>query len=527
MSLKRGVCALVVWGAAALLWSGIGPTRAAATAFDQDRSVQSTELASESEARAVCSACHLFPPPDILPRSMWRDSVARMWLLQQGLSEPAGPAGTAGRMVNLPPEMQRVVGYYVANAPEQLPPPTPWPDADANAFVVKTYSPPGSPVAPAVSHVRALDLQGNGLRIVASDMRYGTILVGAPKDPTGGLEAVAGAPHPAHFAPTDLDRDGVNDLLIADLGQYLPADHTDGAIGWLRGTKGANYTGLTLDGWPRVADVEAGDFNGDGRLDLAVAAFGWRKVGRMSVLANNTVDYSRPSFVEHVIDPRPGGIHAVPVDINGDGRLDIIGLIAQQFETVVAYINTGRGFTFDPQVIYTAPHPNWGSSGIQVVDLDADGDLDVLYTHGDTFDDQIIKPYHGIMWLENKGQYPFEAHPLADLPGAFAAKAGDLDGDGDLDIVACSFIARGSNLDESNMPSLVWLEQVKRGVFVRHTLERRPPRHATLDVADVDGDGDLDILVGNFISESRHAPWVEVWLNRRTDGGTGVMKNEE
>jgi FG-GAP-like repeat len=234
----------------------------------------------------------------------------------------------------------------------------------------------------------------------------------------------------------------------------------------------------------------------------------------MSVLENGTLDYNQPSFNEHVMDQRPGGIHAVPVDLNGDGRLDIVGLLAQQFETVVAYINTGKAFTFDPRVIYTAPHPNWGSSGIEVVDMDGDGDLDVVLTHGDTFDDQIIKPYHGVQWLENTGRFPFEARTLAELPGVFAAKPGDVDGDGDLDVVACAFIAGGSNLDESNMPALVWLEQVKPGEFARRTLARRAPRHATLDLADVEGDGDIDIVVGNFTNDSRDIPWVELWENR-------------
>ena len=68
--------------------------------------------------------------------------------------------------------------------------------------------------------------------------------------------------------------------------------------------------------------------------------------------------------------------------------MDFVVLLAQEHETVLAYLNKGRGdFTFDQKAIYAAPHPNWGSSGIQLVDLDKDGDLDVLLTHGDTWDD--------------------------------------------------------------------------------------------------------------------------------------------
>jgi hypothetical protein len=210
----------------------------------------------------------------------------------------------------------------------------------------------------------------------------------------------------------------------------------------------------------------------------------------------------------------------IPVDLNRDGRIDLVSLLAQEHETAVAYLNNGD-FAFAQKVIYTAPHPNWGSSGLQAVDLDADGDLDFVLTHGDTFDDWLVKPYHGIQWLENTGGYPFVEHTLAQMPGVLPSRAADLDGDGDMDIAACALLAGGSDVDEKTLPALIWLEQIKRGVFARHTIEMGTPRHATLDIGDIDGDGAPDIVVGNCSSGTPLA-WVEVWMNQAKTSRKGA-----
>jgi hypothetical protein len=473
--------------------------------------------AGEESARRLCVTCHAFPPPDVLPRSMWRDEVVRMHLLMTGQPQPPGPPGSAHGGVALPPEMSAVAEYYEAAAPEKLPPGPGWPAVSGKLpFARRTAKAADPSTPPAVANVRLVDLNGDGrLEVVASDMREGAILSGRPYDATPVMTRIAGTPHPAHIEPTDFDGDGIVDFLVGDLGTFLPADHDRGAVVWLRGQKEGPYLPLSLDGWPRVSDVRAADLDGDGKRDLAVAAFGWRRTGHLTILKNDTTDYMRPSFLPVKVDPRTGAIHAEPVDLNGDRHMDLVVLFAQEHETVVVFLNRGAGLAFDAQAIYTAPHPNWGSSGIQVVDLDADGDMDVLLTHGDTFDDEVVKPYHGIQWLENRGTFPFTEHRLAYMPGVHRAQAADLDGDGDLDIVASALLSAPAN-ETRELPSVVWLEQVRPRVFERHTLELGRPYHATLDTGDFDQDGDVDFVVGRFTfggQEQSEAGSVEIWEN--------------
>jgi len=478
--------------------------------------------AEEQQARTACAPCHAFPPPDILPKSAWRDEFVRMHFIRENRMPPVGPPGTLAR-VELPADFAAALPYFLSRAPERLPAPERWPDAAASpvGFVRHSLTMPQMPATPAVSNLRLVDVDGDKrLDVLGADMRQGVIFTGRPDKP-GPLSVIASIPHPAHVTLTDVDKDGVNDLLVGDLGTFFPEDHKQGAVIWLRGLASGKFGAFWLDGWPRVASVDAADFNADGKLDIAVAAFGWRKTGSVAVLENRSTSGSQPSFTTHTIDTRTGSIDTVPADLNGDGRIDFITLLAQEHETVVAYLNKG-GFAFEQKVIYAAPHPNWGSSGIEVADLDGDGDLDVILTHGDTFDDGLVKPYHGIQWLENTGGYPYADHTLAQMPGVLPSRAADLDGDGDLDIAACALLAGGSDADESILPALIWLEQTRRGTFVRHTIEMGTPRHATLDVADVDGDGAADIVVGNFSINAPMAAWVDVWLNQRKKKGGRV-----
>jgi cytochrome c5 len=471
---------------------------------------------ADKEAQALvqryCVACHAAPAPDVLPRSAWKPSIEKMAYLFEGKPMPGW--GQAPPIVTLGDDWKRILAYFEANAPAALPSPEPWPAPAASARFER--HPIGWSQAlteePGVSNVAVQDLDGDGKpEILAADMRQGAVL----ETRAGATDAaqIASVPNPSHVTPVDLDGDKRLDLLIADLGQFFPGDHEKGAVGWARGTAAGFAPVVRWDGFPRVADAQAGDFDGDGRLDVAVAAFGWRAKGNVTVMLNRTVDWAKPAWERVVLDARPGAVAVAVTDLNGDKTLDVVAFLAQEHEEVLFYPGDGKG-GFGLEKLFKAPHPNWGSTGLTLVDLDRDGDTDILLSNGDMFDDQLLKPYHSIGWLENQGRMKFAFRTLAHLPGVHKAVAADLDGDGDLDVAAAALTAAVAPSVAATLPSLVWLEQVKPGRWEKRTIEVGNPTHATLAAADVDGDGDVDLVTGTLAVAGKAKAWIDVWENR-------------
>jgi hypothetical protein len=484
-----------------------------------------------------CTKCHVQPPPEYVPRGMWRFRIQEM--AERSMTGTGVPKGEESLLWQQ--DLDGIIRYFESHAPRMLPLPPLWPEDDGGLrFRKHMLSPPGNAPLPVVSNVRFFDLEGDGkLWVVACDMGRGSVFIADPRKPEEGLHQIAILANPAHAEMVDLDKDGKQDLLIADLGEYLPADHEKGAIVWLRQTGPLQFeTRPLIEHIPRNADVQAADFDGDGDLDLVVASYGFRKVGGVFYYENETTDWAQPKFTEYTLDARPGPIHVPIADLNGDGRPDFVALLAQQYEHVVAFLNRGPGRGFRQETIFRAITPVWGSSGIQLVDLDKDGDLDVLMTNGDTLDDFTIRPFHGVRWFENRGEYPWVQHDLVAMPGVHRAQAVDIDGDGDLDVFACAFLPSSQNPQFQNLErqgnladltSVGWLEQTAPGQFRAHSLEKGALTHVTLDLADYDGDGDLDLLVGNFAGFTfakadtgyKAASWVELWENLAKDPPAG------
>ena len=202
---------------------------------------------------------------------------------------------------------------------------------------------------PAIANVRFVHLSDpRKLDVVACDMVNGKVFLLKPYEPMAKVQVCLGSdPQPAHVEVTDLDGDGIKDMVVANLGSPVPTEKRVGSVVWLKGRPDHSFTPFTLAaGLGRVADVQAADFDGDGDRDLIVAEFGWLKTGGIQLLENRTTDVEKPVFVPSTIDPRHGGIHVPVVDLNGDGRPDFVAVISQEHEKVVAFLNRGTPGSF-------------------------------------------------------------------------------------------------------------------------------------------------------------------------------------
>jgi hypothetical protein len=377
--------------------------------------------------------------------------------------------------------------------------------------------PVGAPVGPndrpLVAQVSIVDLDRDGRADIlvadAAANRVGWIR----QVEAGGFEErpVAEVAGPAHALAVDLDEDGDLDVAVASMGVIFPTNAKIGSVIVLENDGRQSFSRrVLLEKVARVSNVGAGDLDGDGDLDLSVAQFGYDD-GETRWMENR----GGWRFDSHVLQRLSGPINAEIADMDGDGDRDIVSLVSQEWEEIYVFQNDGRG-AFTPRRIFGASNEDFGSSWITVVDLDRDGDSDVLYSNGDAFDYAPPKgrSYNGVQWLENAGGLRFRYHRVADFPGASSPQAADMDGDGDLDIVVVSAY---SDWARPESQSLAWLENDGQMGFTLRDIANTPTHLITLAICDLDGDRRPDLVTGGM-----HMSWpfdrlsrVTVWMNRR------------
>ena len=303
----------------------------------------------------------------------------------------------------------------------------------------------------------------------------------------------------------DLDDDGDLDVISAyesrrqmvELAWY---ENTDGKATFGDGRVIAQVD--VDDRWPTTISVFAADLNSDGDVDL-LAHVDWR------VFWLENVDGTGQLTTQHIIaetwtqGERDRTVYAA--DLDADGDLDV--LAGSPEGGLAWYENIDGEGTFETAQLILDDEVGEGIPHVSILasDLDADGDFDVLLVSEDK-----------VSWHENtNGKGHFGAQQIiATAPQTCrcykSVDAADWDSDGDLDVVATRFsywgfgIFLGSAID-------VYENTDGHGAFELMqslpTTDAQGP--ASIRVADVDGDGDNDMLVVNAGSIDTAIMWYE------------------
>lgn len=347
---------------------------------------------------------------------------------------------------------------------------------------------------PRITNVQIVDWEGDGHNeILACDGGRNVLLLYRLQS-TGEweeevIESDLGAP--GHATLVDLDGDGDRDILVALLGNLMPDDGAIGSVLLLENTGGAFRRRILLDDVRRVVDVQPGDLDGDGDIDLAVAEFGYSR-GHVLWLENR----GSLRFREHELHSAPGTIHVPVVDLDGDGDQDLAAIVTQDEEELWAFESLGGGH-FAKHLLQRWFNYDLGGAGLVASDLDSDGDADLIVPVGDNLEDHAPypQPYHGCFWFENRGGWEFVKHRIAELGGTYAAAVADLNTDGHQDVV---LVSMANNWRVAGRPSIVWLENDGEQNFRTWAIDQYPTHLITVACGDLTGNGQPDIVAGGL-----------------------------
>ncbi len=307
----------------------------------------------------------------------------------------------------------------------------------------------------------------------------------------------------------DVDGDGDLDALVADSGGPNTPPSGQSRL-FLNGGTGV-FTDATTTNLPvlldRTAVVALGDVDGDGDLDAFIgnaveSSFLFFPAaparGEDRLLLNNG-NGTFTDVTSTIVGFRQGQTWTVALgDLDGDGDLDAFAGNSGQDRLYLR----GDGGLFADVTATNLPGLNGQTLSIALGDVDGDGDLDVLLGRANTGNPL----YSDLTELySNAGNGVFTDVTASNLPFASeleptrAVALGDLDGDGDLD----GFVGKGSQC--AGCPGIQnrLLRNTGGGQFTDATLGNLPSvlgDTRAVALGDLDGDGDLDALVGSSVA---------------------------
>ena len=297
-------------------------------------------------------------------------------------------------------------------------------------------------------------------------------------------------------AIADFNRDGLPDIVFAFSGGFWEyrgkdADGAPSRIYWNHpdGFSASRFTDVLTRG---ASDVATADLDKDGHPDLVFS--------NADKNAPSYVYYGTPEgFSDKRLTELPANKpHAVEIsDVNGDGELDL--LFANEAGAIsVAYLGDAGRFDESRRIEF----PTHAAKDCVVADFNRDGHADVFFTNhqhsltgNPRLANRLINSY--LYWGSSEGFSPDRRNELPTI-GAWGASAADLNQDGWTDLVVCNFQEHYSY----EVPSFVYWNGPDG-----FSVTRRTPlyEHGAqgCSIADLNGDGHLDIAVTSMMAGSR------------------------
>lgn len=439
-------------------------------------------------AKKKCTSCHQFVEPKMLDKNTWVNDV----LPEMGKRAALGKE-----------ERELIEQYFWTEAPDVLPGNdnskkivrSNWifnilrpnkQHLSASTTTMVAYDSSQKLLYTSDAHKRLILRWNNKLEIIDSiKTQYGCSDVYFYDDSIGNRQAVF--------------------TIIGTLG---PHDAKDGSL--LRYDIQSSepvFKDTLVDELRRPVATAAADLNNDGLTDYITCGFGHEQ-GALYV------SWQQPGnrFVKEEI-LSVGGVSKVHVeDFNNDGWQDLMVLVGNAEESIRLFTNNKDGsFTMKTLIEFS---PVMGSTSMQVVDINNDGLKDIIFTCGDNADlSKILKPYHGLYIYINKGDFKYKQEYFFPINGSIQAIANDFDGDGDLDIATISFFPDFNN---NSAEKFLLFEQQAPMQFKIHSPDIDDlGRWICTDIADIDNDGDNDIILGNFSYGFINFPVIKKWWEKR------------